>query len=384
MTKGYRMTRRKEPQSETAPEPVVQEPTAPFVEPVPAETIPPGTLAADKPVSEPPPPATALPSRRGGVFAPLLGGALAGVAGFALSHFNVLGLAAPDGSAEVARLGSRIEDLATQQSGALEKIARDISAADARLAALEAKPSPEAPDLSRLDGLEDRLAAIEAMPADGTGSNAALTAKIAELEQRLTALPSSEPSADLQKQLDDALARLDAAEAAATDRATEAEAAAAAASRAQALDALSAVVVEGRPFASELQALADPTLDATLSPLATAGVPTLANLQASFPDAARETLRLARETTGDDGWTDRLVDFLASQTGARPVTPIEGSTPDAILSRAEFAMSEGRVADALAELDPLDPAVKAPLDAWITQAKTHVAAAAALQAARGE
>lgn len=389
MTKGYRMTRRKEPQSDAAAEPEVPDLTAPlsaeapFVEPVLNDASVPEAPAVDEPVPVAPPPPPP-PPRRGGFFAPLLGGALAGVAGFALSHFNVIGLAAPDASADVAQLGTRIDELASQQSAAVDRIAGDISTADARIAALEAKPAPDAPDLSRLDGLEERLSAIEAIPTDGTGSNAAVIAKLAELERRLTALPTAEPSADLQNQLDEALARLDAAEAAATTRATEAEAAATAANRAQALDLLTTAVVAGGPFGAELQALADPSLDAALAPLAENGMPTLASLQSSFPDAARETLRLARETSGDDGWTDRLVDFFASQTGARPVAPIEGDTPDAILSRAEFALSEARVADALAELDPLDPAVKAPLDPWIAQAQTHLAAADALQAARGE
>ena len=95
-------------------------------------------------------------------------------------------------------------------------------------------------------------------------------------------------------------------------------------------------------------------------------------------------LRLSRDLSTEDGWGDRLVDFLAAQTGARPLTPLEGDTPDAILSRAEFALSEGRVTTALTELDALDSAVKAPLDPWISQAQAHLSAAAALQAARGE
>ena len=133
-----------------------------------------------------------------------------------------------------------------------------------------------------------------------------------------------------------------------------------------------------------MQALNDPALTGALAPLAETGVPTLAQLQSAFPDAARAALRAARDLSTEDGWGDRFVDFLAAQTGARPLTPLEGDTPDAILSRAEFALSEGRVADALAELEPLDAAVKAPLDPWITQAKAHLAAATALQAARGE
>jgi hypothetical protein len=101
----------------------------------------------------------------------------------------------------------------------------------------------------------------------------------------------------------------------------------------------------------------DAALTEALAALADTGVPTLGQLQATFPDAARDALRVARETNTDDGWGGRFLDFLAAQTGARPLTPLEGDTPDAILSRADFALSEGRVADAVAELETLDPAV---------------------------
>ena len=151
-----------------------------------------------------------------------------------------------------------------------------------------------------------------------------------------------------------------------------------------ALTTLSDAVATGQPFTTELQALADPVLTDALGSLAESGVPTLVSLQQSFPDAAREALRIARDLSTDTGWSDRLVDFLAAQTGARPLTPQDGETPEAMLSRAEYALSEGRVADALAELAPLDPAVKAPLDLWTAAAKAHLAAGAALQAARGE
>ena len=197
-------------------------------------------------------------------------------------------------------------------------------------------------------------------------------------------MPTGGSDPALQQKLDDALARLAEAETAAMARASEAETATQAAARAQALDALTDAVTAGQPYAAELQATGDQTLTEALGPTAESGIPTLAKLQADFPDAARETLRLARDLSSEDGWGDRLVDFLATQTGARPLTPLEGDTPDAILSRAEFALSEGRVADALTELDPLDPAVKVPLDPWIAQAKSHLAAIAALQAARGE
>ncbi|KAM3106652.1 COG4223 family protein, partial [Phormidesmis sp. 146-33] len=191
-------------------------------------------------------------------------------------------------------------------------------------------------------------------------------------------------SPEMQKQLDAALARLDEAEATATARAAEAAAATAAAQRTRALDALSARIAAGEPFAAELTALDDPAVAQVLASHAETGVPTLVQLQAAFPDAAREALRIARETSGGDGWGSRALDFLAAQTEARPLTPLEGNTPEAILSRADFALSEGRVADAVTELQPLDSAVKAAVQPWLDAAQVHLAAVAALQAARGE
>lgn len=384
------MTRRKDPRPETeadAPPESVTPFVADAVDPAPevTPTAPDLPDPAPDPQPEPvPPPSAATPQpRRSGLLGALLGGALAAVGGFALSHFNVFELSAPDQSAALTELSATVATAQSDQTAALGALDSKIAGIADRLSALEAAPPPAAPDLSALDALEQRLAAIEAMPTDGTGTSPALAAKIAELEQRLASVASSDTSA-LQAQLTDALARLDTAEAAATAQTAEAEAATEAARRAQALDALGAAIADGRPFAAELDALSDETLSAALGPIAAAGVPTLAALQADFPDAAREALRIARDTNAEDGWSDRLVDFLAAQTGARPVTPLDGETPEAILSRAEFALSEARVADALAELAPLDPAVKAPLDAWIAAATAHVTATSALAAARGE
>ncbi len=376
------MTRRKDPQPDTA------QPETPPPEPFVTELDPTEEVAAEFALADPqpepprPPPPPEQP-RQSGVLGPVLGGALAAIGGFALSHFNAFGIATP-ASVDLVPLSAQIEEARAQQAAALDAVTAKVESLSSRIAKLESAPSPEAPDLSRLDDFDQRLAAIEAMPADGTASTAALTAKITTLEQRIAALPAGGSDPALQQKLDDALSRLADAEDAATARAAEADAAAEAAARALALDALSIAVASGQPFPAQLQALADPTLTTALGPMAETGVPTLASLQDDFPEAARETLRTAREISAEDGWGDRLVDFLAAQTGARPLTPMEGDTPDAVLSRAEFALSEGRVADALTELEPLEPAVKAPLDGWIAQAKAHLAAFVALQAARGE
>ena len=69
-------------------------------------------------------------------------------------------------------------------------------------------------------------------------------------------------------------------------------------------------------------------------------------LRSSFAPAARTALADARDADKTTG----LVAFLQRQTGARSVTPQEGDSPDAVLSRAEAALAGGDVAAALSEL----------------------------------
>ncbi|WP_135447859.1 COG4223 family protein [Tabrizicola caldifontis] len=372
---AQRMTPETEPPVEAPDAPVDVSVAEPGPEPVPH----PAGLSGDDP-SEPKSgivPAPAQP-RRSGFFAALLGGVLAAVLGFGLSHYNVFGLSAPDQSGALAALDQRLtESLSAVRSdeAALASLRADLAALSDRVARLEAAPAPEPPDLSALDELDRRIAAIEALPAgDGGPSTAALAAKLADLERQLAAVPRGVDLADLQAALD----RLSAAEAEAESRAAEAAAAARAAARAQALDALRAAVASGADFQAELAAVADPGLTAVLAPYVS-GASTLADLQADFPEAARQALQLARKASGGGGWADRLVAFLAAQTGARSLAPREGDDPDAVLSRAEFALSEGRLADALTELSSLDAAIRGPLDGWIARAEARLAVDAALE-----
>ncbi len=380
--KGCQMTRRKDPSPDAAgplPEPGARPFLSEQVDPLPESTPEPQPepkLASDLPPS--------APRRGAGILGPLFGGALAALGGFAISHFDLLGYAAPDRSAEMTALIERLDATLTVQATALTEAKGALSKVTDRIAALEAAPAPQMPDLAPLADLTRRLDAIETLAPTGDASTAALAAKLRDLEQRLAALPPAGENPALQAELDAALARLTAAEAEAQDRAKAAEAATALAARGLALDALLTAVDEGRPFTAELAALADPALIDALGSMADAGVPSLETLQADFPDAAREALRLARASDTEAGWGARLVDFLAAQTGARSVTPRDGDDPDAVLSRAEFALSEGRIPDVLTELQALDPALKAPLDPWIARAEARVTADAALTAARGE
>jgi hypothetical protein len=316
---------------------------------------------------------------RSNMFAPILCGALAAVAGFGLSHFNAFGIAGQGSSTELAALADRLSALEAApkaEPADLSELEGTLSAMQTRITALEEAPAPQPPDLSALETLDQRLAAIEAMPQGGDASTTALAAKLADLERRLAALPQG--GVDTSK-VDAALARLEAAEAEAAARATAATEAAAAAGRAMALDRLRAVAMTGGAFDAELAALDDPALTAALSPHA-AGAATLADLQADFPDLVRQALDVARAAEGDQGWGARFLDFLAAQTGARPLTPREGTTPDAILSRADFAVTEGRLADALTELAALSPDVQAVFADWTARATARLAVDTALEA----
>ena len=73
----------------------------------------------------------------------------------------------------------------------------------------------------------------------------------------------------------------------------------------------------------------------------------------AFPTAARAGLEAALRADMGSSWTERATNFLRAQTGARSLDPREGDDPDAILSRAEAAVSAGDLATALTEIAAL-------------------------------
>ena len=113
---------------------------------------------------------------------------------------------------------------------------------------------------------------------------------------------------------------------------------------------------------------------------AQSGLPSLQTLRAMYPDAARAALDAALRTASSDSWTDRVSVFLRGQTGARSLTPREGTDPDAILSRAEAAMAAGDLTMALTELAGLPDAAKAAMADWLALAGQRQDAVAAVQA----
>lgn len=247
------------------------------------------------------------------------------------------------------------------------KPAPDATIGD-RLAALEGAAADATSVSARLTVLEDRLTEIEAASAGGTGAPAAALAAMA---RELTGLKAQ---IDAQKGAGPALtADIEAASAAAQARLDAAEVAAETAAKQAALSHIRAAFESGAPLGPALEGLRSMGADVPESlAAATKAVPTLLSLQDGFSPFARAALDASIRADMGDGWAGRLTSFLRSQSGARSLTPHEGTDPDAVLSRAEAALREGQIKAVLAELSGLPPAGAAAMAPWVADATRRI------------
>ncbi|WP_296418378.1 COG4223 family protein [Pseudooctadecabacter sp.] len=320
------------------------------------DTTPPETLPEPTPEPEP----VRQSTGSGGFLMLLLGGVAAGAIGYAISEYT----STDDTSARfeaqddrIAALQDRLDTLPAPDFSALEaQIAQAAEAANAATSALE----------GQIGDLADRIDAVERQPnADGTLSDTALAAFQSELDDLRAEL------SDRQNAVMGAAAQAEADLAAAREEASrleqEALAAAEAAQARAALNRIAAAVETGSPFADALSDL-DVAVPPALSDAADTGVATTAGLAADFPAAARSALAVAR-SEGVSGEASGIGGFLRNQFDVRSTQPKDGPEPDAVLSRAEAAVKEGRVADALAEIETLPEVVRADLTDWTARAQ---------------
>ena len=316
-----------------------------------------------EPKSDPVP--APVPGRKGGWLGPILGGVIAAGAGYGLAQYVPNGWPLQDTSALQAALTAQ-----QQETAALKTQLDELSL---RLAAQDTAAAPElAPLDTRIAALESRLTAIEALPTDGSGaSSAALAAQDAAIKQmqaQLQALQTATPSLDTAA----AEALLQDAQDAAAKIKADAEAVARTAEARAALGRLQAALDSGSAYAAALPALGQ--VPEILTNNAETGLPTLAALQDSFPEAARAALEAALRANMGESWGERVTSFLRSQTGARSLTPREGNDPDAILSRADAALTNGDLATALAEIATLPAEAQAALQGWRSTVESRIAA----------
>jgi len=310
-----------------------------------------------------------------GIFVPLIfGGAVATAFGFFAGQLDgverYLGLSQDDGV---------LEQALADQTKTLEAQAQEIAAQAEQIAALTQQLGdlPPPVDLSGLEtGLADqtsdlgalasRVEAVEKRPMTQGLSEEAVAAYEAQLERLQSAVE------DQRAEVEEVLADAKASESSAEENARISLARAA-------MTRIIAAVDSGAPFAeaaADLQSAGGIDLPDALGATADSRVPTLSDLQQSFPDAARIALAAARAeeaAAGDNG----VASFIQRRLGARSVVPQEGDDPDAVLSRAEAATREGRLGDALAELETLPDTAKGTMSEWLDTAQMRHSASLA-------
>ncbi len=277
----------------------------------------------------------------------------AGVFGGAIA--TVLGILYHASGIIPTRADLTAADAVRQAQAANERVA----GFESRLAALESATSglpALAEKVASLEKLEDtnrsRIENLEnAMPVAGGGSGGGAVA-LGPIESRLAAAEATlttlgDRVGTLTGRVEEIAAR--------PPPAVESERAA----RAIAIGLLRQGAGSGEGFAADLAMLKalgfDDEAVAELEPLARNGAPTIAALQAAFPGVADAILAASSELGPDAGFIDRLFSFGGSLVTVRPTGPIEGDTPDAIVSRMQAAVDQGDLGAALAEREKLPP-----------------------------
>ena len=134
-------------------------------------------------------------------------------------------------------------------------------------------------------------------------------------------------------------------------------------------------VADGRPFASDLDALkalgADPDAIAKLSPLAAAGAPTVAALRQRWQDVEGDVVATAKPAEGGNAF-DRLAASARGLVQVRRVGAVQGDDPSALVSQIDAALTAGDVPAALAAWTKLPTAGQDKSRDWAEAARSRV------------
>jgi hypothetical protein len=229
----------------------------------------------------------------------------------------------------------------------LESIARDLITTTEQLRSLD---SLTAATEARLDQLEQSVAALKnggIAPADDSRIDA-LSSQVEQLSARLAEVAEAPPA----------------------DQRTSA------AARGMAFASLRAAAERGEPFREELALLrllgVDAAALAQLDP-AKDGVPSKAAIATSFDGLADAIVAASAPASADSSVLERIWDQARSFVSVRPVGPISGSSPDAIVSRMRASIAAGDITAALAERAALPEAGKTASAAWARDAEARLA-----------
>ncbi len=316
--------------------------------------------------------------RSSGFFPMLLGGLVAGGIGYGISYFQN-GSGGTDLSAEVAAQSETVAKLQDGLSGfastdAVTTLGDTIAANGAQITELGARID------EGFASLEERVDVLERQPsADGTLQETAIAAfenDMTELRDQIIA-QKDELSAQMAAQQEELSEVLNSTRAEAQSIEESAIASARAATARASLAVIQGALESGAPFGAavaDLGGSVDEPVPAALADVAETGVPTLAAIQEQYPDAARAALAVARSEGASGEESSGLGGFLRNQFDVRSVEPQEGDSADAVLSRTEAALKDGRLNDALAEAASLPEVARGAMSDWTALAEQRAAA----------
>ena len=304
----------------------------------------------------------------------------------------------------------------TERIGSLESQVGQIAAGrapDAAAASFKETQRNLAALKARLDADEARLAAVETAAPGGAGGASGtleavpdpqLTAKIqsnekvlaelrteldtqakansdslGKLDGRIAALERNAPPADLGERLDSLALKSGVATLEARIGHLEDQDTAGLMRRAASLLALADLVrATGREqaFDSELSALralmpASAEI-ADLSKYARTGVPTVTTLAARFHHDIDSVLAAERASRAKN-WIERVWYDLVNLVSVRRVGNVPGTDTEARVARAEFALKNGDLPAAVAEVQAFDKPAKAAIASWLRDAAARLA-----------
>ncbi len=265
----------------------------------------------------------------------------------------------------------------------------DLMGIARRVAALESSRGAAGADSGALEDIDERIAALEAR----LGAAGDTAAAVSALERRIETMASGSGDPEQAARLAALAARIE--ELGALEERVEARAGTRAGAQAALTGetALMLAVLQLRdavrgsgPFTAELDmlrrlaasgALEDggvlTELIVPLDPYAAIGAPTLARLKAEFPPVARAVV-VSAQGGEDEGWVSGVMRRISGLVTVRPVGPVEGQDPGAVVARAEVHLAADDLAAALGELDALPGAAARAARAWRDKAHARLAA----------
>ncbi len=268
---------------------------------------------------------------------------------------------------ELNDVRSRLDDL-SKATKAEDELVQSLSQ---KVEALEQKPAPEpekdkeavqAEIASQIAPITERLAGIERTQSE----------KASEVAERLAGLERTQG-----EKTSEVTERLAGIERTQSERSSDARTA----TVTIALNNLERAVNEGKPFATELNAIEKLTSEklpvSELASYKETGVPSLSQLQHEFTDTVRDVI--VKHYSGNaHSFMDEV---LSRARGAIQVKPIGGAgdTVEALLGRMEKALKAGDLKGALTESAALDGPAKEELQAWLKHAQARAAADEAIR-----